>query len=162
MGRRYVEVFRAKKGDYYNSIALEVAQEGGPLMAGGGGGGPMHHAHSPPEQLRSSGPPPQGRLPPGEGDLVEHTGVLKMRGLPFSATKQDVMEFFEGFELNENSIHIVTNNEGRNSGEAFVEFVTPDDARAAMSKDRCKIGPRYVELFPSSREEATRAATRMK
>lgn len=28
-----------------------------------------------------------------------HTGVIRMRGLPFSATKQDVINFFQGRSL---------------------------------------------------------------
>lgn len=51
------------------------------------------------------------------------------------------------------------NFEGRPAGVAFVEFENPAEAAAAMSKDRAMMGNRYVELFPSSREEATRTAT---
>ena len=47
----------------------------------------------------------------------------------------------------------------RPSGVAFVEFASAEDAKTAMRKDRHTMGNRYVELFPSSREEATRAAT---
>ena len=35
MGRRYVEVFRCKKADYYNAIAREVEQDGGAYREGG-------------------------------------------------------------------------------------------------------------------------------
>ena len=34
MGRRYVEVFRCKKADYYNAIAREVEQDGGAYREG--------------------------------------------------------------------------------------------------------------------------------
>jgi len=57
------------------------------------------------------------------------------------------------------SIHIVTSLDGRPSGVAFVEFQSPEEAKIAMARDRQTMGARYVELFASSREEATRAAT---
>ncbi|CAD7700378.1 unnamed protein product, partial [Ostreobium quekettii] len=42
---------------------------------------------------------------------------------------------------------------GRPSGTAYVEFQTPEDAQAAMSKDRQMMGTRYIEIFGSSPEE---------
>ena len=56
-------------------------------------------------------------------------------------------------------IHIVINYDGRPAGVAFVEFGTPNEAAESMVKDRAMMGSRYVELFASSREEATRTAT---
>ena len=90
--------------------------------------------------------------------------MLKMRGLPFSATKDDIVSFFDDAALSaaplvHDSIHIVTSLDGRPSGVAFVEFASAEEAKAAMIRDRQSMGTRYVELFPSSREEATRAAT---
>jgi len=91
--------------------------------------------------------------------------VLKLRGLPFSATKEDIVTFFADRSLDfplapltHDSIHIVQGADGRATGTAFVEFLNPDDAKRAMVKDRQVLGTRYIELFMSSREEATRAA----
>ena len=72
--------------------------------------------------------------------------------------RQDIINFFQGFDLAEGNIHLVTSLEGRNTGEAFAEFSSSDDSRAAMQGDKGKMGNRYVELFPSSREEATHKA----
>jgi heterogeneous nuclear ribonucleoprotein F/H len=99
-----------------------------------------------------------------EASAAAHTGVLKLRGLPFSATKDDIISFFDDAALAlaplvHDSIHIVCSHDGRPSGVAFVEFGSAEDAKGAMRKDRHSMGARYVELFPSSREEATRAAT---
>jgi heterogeneous nuclear ribonucleoprotein F/H len=98
-----------------------------------------------------------------------HTCVLKMRGLPFSARKADVIAFFgpahaagawTGAALSEDSIHIVQEASGRPAGIAFAEFASADEARAACAaRNRKSMGARYVELFPSSRDEATRVAT---
>jgi len=96
-----------------------------------------------------------------------HTCVLKMRGLPFSARKDDIIAFFGQGErgapaaaLREDSIHIVLEASGRPAGIAFVEFAAAEEARAAcLHRNRKMMGSRYVELFPSSREEATRVAT---
>jgi heterogeneous nuclear ribonucleoprotein F/H len=256
MGRRYIEVFRAKKGDYYTAVAAHVSDPG-PLASGPGMMAPgaasipaaAMHAHAMvayanhqlvAQPVGTDAMPAPITVAPGSGDSVHvaaatvlpvavtaapatsdgtaagspapipfpafpssgavavsgpaavlpsvrdarqprategnggggggssgaqaHTGVLKLRGLPFSASKDDIITFFDDPVLGvaalvHDSIHIVTSLDGRPSGVAFAEFASSDDARQAMRKDRCSMGSRYVELFPSSREEATRAAT---
>lgn len=139
MGRRYVEVFRSKRQEYYKAIANEVSDSRG--------GSPPHRS----VRAKSSD---DGR------DSAEHTGVLRLRGLPFSASKDDIMDFFKDFVLLEDSIHFTMNSEGRRTGEAFVEFASAEDSKAAMVKDRKTLGSRYIELFPSSHEEWEEAASR--
>nr|TKS16191.1 heterogeneous nuclear ribonucleoprotein F-like [Populus alba] len=138
MGRRYVEVFRSKRQDYYKAIANEVSESRG----------------SPRRNISRAKSYDEGK------DLAEHTGVLRLRGLPFSAGKDDIMEFFKDFVLSEDSIHITMNSEGRPTGEAFVEFANAEDSKAAMAKDRMTLGSRYIELFPSSIEELDEAVSR--
>ncbi|GJR65576.1 tubby-like F-box protein 3 isoform X2 [Tanacetum coccineum] len=89
----------------------------------------------------------------------EDTPVLRMRGLPFSAGKDDIIDFFKEFTLTEDSIHITYNSEGRATGEAFVEFANLEDSKAALAKDRMTLGSRYIELFMSSPEELGDADT---
>ncbi|KAK6138330.1 hypothetical protein DH2020_027914 [Rehmannia glutinosa] len=91
---------------------------------------------------------------------TEPTPVLRMRGLPFSAGKDDIIDFFKNFTLSEESIHITYNFEGRPTGEAFVEFASTEDAKAALVKDRMTLGSRYIELFQSSPEELNEASSR--
>lgn len=132
MGRRYIEVFRGKRQEYYKAVAHEVAD------AKGG---------SPPRRGGRAKSSDDGK------DLVEHTGVIRMRGLPYSAGKDDVVEFFLEFQLSEDSVHITLNSEGRPTGEAFVEFADAEESKSAMEKDRMMLGSRYVELFPSNVKE---------
>uniref|UniRef100_A0A6N2L1Y7 RRM domain-containing protein n=2 Tax=Salix TaxID=40685 RepID=A0A6N2L1Y7_SALVM len=138
MGRRYVEVFRSKRQDYYKTIANEMSESCG----------------SPRRNIPRAKSYDEGK------DSAEHTGVLRLRGLPFSAGKDDIMEFFKDFVLSEDSIHITMNSEGRPTGEAFVEFANAEDSKAAMAKDRMTLGSRYIELFPSSVEELDEAVSR--
>ncbi|XP_052185262.1 uncharacterized protein LOC127796896 [Diospyros lotus] len=93
-------------------------------------------------------------------DSAEEGRVLRMRGLPFSAGKDDIIEFFKDFELGEDSIHLTFNSEGRPTGEAFVEFECAEDSKAAMGKDRMTLGSRYIELFPSSLKELNEAISK--
>ncbi|KAJ4825382.1 hypothetical protein Tsubulata_012537 [Turnera subulata] len=140
MGRRYVEVFRSRRQDYYNAIANQVSGDAQ-------GGSPWRNA-------------PRAKSYDEAKDSAEHTGVLRLRGLPFSAGKDDIMEFFKDFKLSEEGIHMTLNFEGRPTGEAFVEFASAEDSKAAMYKDRMTVGSRYIELFPSSIEDLEEAVSR--
>lgn len=145
MGRRYVEVFRCKKQEYYSAIASEVNQ--------GGGFFDSEYRHSPP-------PPTRPRKPAEDKSSMEYTEVLKMRGLPYSATIEDIIKFFVEYELTEENVHIGYRSDGKATGEAFVEFPTAEVAKTAMCKDKMTIGTRYVELFPSTQDEVSRSKLR--
>lgn len=139
MGRRYIEVFRSKKQEYYQAVSTDISDSGDV---------------SPRRNVRRARSHDNGK------DADEHTGVLRLRGLPYSAGKDDVLEFFKDFELSEDSIHIVLNSDGRSTGEAFVEFAGAAVSKAAMVKDRMTLGSRYIELFPSSAKELDEAVPR--
>ncbi|KAJ6828193.1 G-rich sequence factor 1 [Iris pallida] len=148
MGRRYVEVFRSTKQEYYTAIAHDVSDVRG--------NSPRRNA----PVARSNAP--VARSNDDGKDLVEHTGVLRMRGLPYSAGKEDIMEFFEDYQLSEDHVHIVLNSNGRPTGEAYVEFANAEDSKSAMEKDRMTLGSRYIELFPSTAKEMNQAISKAK
>lgn len=81
------------------------------------------------------------------------TRVVRLRGLPFSSTEDDITHFFRGLQIIQNGITIVQNRRGRNSGEAFVRFSTQEEADEALRRDRDIIGSRYIEVFPSNSAE---------
>eukprot|EP00775_Hariotina_reticulata_P011624 gene11624-11768_t len=74
--------------------------------------------------------------------------VVKMKGLPFKAGNEDVLRFYGGFSIKAHSIYLKRHPDGRPSGEAFVVFESPDEAKRACQKDRetfgDKFGDRYV------------------
>lgn len=80
-----------------------------------------------------------------------YTGVVRMRGLPFEATKAQIRNFFSGIEVKDSNIFIVTRPDGKASGEAFVLFATEADAEQAMTKDKEKLGDRWIDLFPANK-----------
>ncbi|KAL3845028.1 hypothetical protein ACJIZ3_002431 [Penstemon smallii] len=143
MGRRYVEVFRCKKQDYYNAIAAEVSE--------GAYGSSEYRGASPPAPRRKRSP---------DKDNMEYTEILKMRGLPYSVKKTEIVKFFGDFNVPEDKIQIACRSDGKATGEAYVEFASAEEAKRAMCKDKMLIGSRYVELFPSTPDEARRAASR--
>mmetsp|Transcript_8323 Transcript_8323/g.20510 ORF Transcript_8323/g.20510 Transcript_8323/m.20510 type:complete len:299 (+) Transcript_8323:180-1076(+) len=90
----------------------------------------------------------------------EHTGFLRMRGLPFSATKDDIYIFFEEYNTVSDSIVLTYRSDGRATGEAYVQFETSEDSKRAMDLHRNMMGNRYIELFLSNKEEHGRALAR--
>ena len=124
--------------------------QGHPMGMTGRGGGPSRGGLHAPLQKRTGGGIQVG----------EHTGFLRMRGLPFSATKEDIFRFFEGYNPVQESIVLTYRNDGRATGEAYVGFATPDDAKRAMDLHRRSMGSRYIELFISNKDEQGRALAR--
>lgn len=70
--------------------------------------------------------------------------VIRLGGLPFRATIQEITEWFNPAECVH--VRILKNREGRPSGEAFAEFETEEMAERAMEKNREYLGDRFVIL----------------
>ena len=83
-----------------------------------------------------------------------------MRGLPFTADKGEIFEFFKRFDPIPESVCLTYRSDGRATGEGYIAFQTPDDAKDAMALHRNTMGSRYIELFISNKEEHGRALAR--
>uniref|UniRef100_A0A2I3GA35 RRM domain-containing protein n=1 Tax=Nomascus leucogenys TaxID=61853 RepID=A0A2I3GA35_NOMLE len=64
---------------------------------------------------------------------VVNDGVVRLRGLPYSCNEKDIVDFFAGL--------------------TYVQFEEPEMANQALLKHREEIGNRYIEIFPSRRNE---------
>ncbi|XP_029113360.1 heterogeneous nuclear ribonucleoprotein H-like isoform X1 [Scleropages formosus] len=80
-------------------------------------------------------------------------GLVRLRGLPFGCSKEEIVQFFSGLEIVPNGITLPVDFQGRSTGEAFVQFASQDIAEKALKKHKERIGHRYVEIFKSSRAE---------
>ncbi|XP_061670822.1 epithelial splicing regulatory protein 2 isoform X2 [Syngnathoides biaculeatus] len=93
----------------------------------------------------------------------ENQVIVRMRGLPFTATPQEVLDFLgpespvtDGAE----GLLFVKYPDGRPTGDAFVLFSCDDYAQNAMKKHRQILGKRYIELFRSTSAEVQQVLTR--
>ncbi|GMR48375.1 hypothetical protein PMAYCL1PPCAC_18570 [Pristionchus mayeri] len=89
------------------------------------------------------------------GFISEEGRLVKLRGLPFSATEKEIKEFLSDMEVEE--VVFGRNAEGRVSGEAFVRLGSKDDVKGALQKNKEHMGKRYVEVYESKPEEINRA-----
>mmetsp|Transcript_133183 Transcript_133183/g.371260 ORF Transcript_133183/g.371260 Transcript_133183/m.371260 type:complete len:923 (-) Transcript_133183:138-2906(-) len=82
------------------------------------------------------------------------TKCLRMRGLPFKATAEDICSFFSGFPVMTVVPSVFSRADGRPSGEAYVEFESVEKClEAFQARQYSTMRQRYVELFPSSPQE---------
>ncbi|GLG99799.1 RNA-binding protein fusilli, partial [Gryllus bimaculatus] len=84
-------------------------------------------------------------------------GCVRLRGLPFGCSKEEIAQFFSGLEIVPNGISLPTDYTGRSTGEAYVQFVNKEVAEKALDKHKEKIGHRYIEIFRSSLSEVRAA-----
>ncbi|XP_076122107.1 RNA binding motif protein 12Bb isoform X1 [Alosa pseudoharengus] len=127
--------------------------EAEPLSFGGKPSVERHRADGNPHpevgnRSLSSGRRSQIRQPGQESrdDLYLH-----LYGMPFSATKEDILQFFEGLRVED--IIIFRNNQGKPSGAGMVKFATAQDAAEGLKRDREYIGSRYVRVNPSAEKK---------
>jgi len=102
----------------------------------------------------------KGKNTGGSGD-GDDDAVVKLRGLPFSATKQDVMDFFGGLEIESNGVLMINDFQGRPKGECYVQFTTTAGSTKGLEKNKSNMGHRYIEVFPSTMDEARNAQSQM-
>jgi heterogeneous nuclear ribonucleoprotein F/H len=70
---------------------------------------------------------------------------LKMSGLPFRATEQEMKDFFQP-DAECQSVKVILNRDGRPSGDAIASFEDEEALEKAMVKDREHLGSRFVVL----------------
>uniref|UniRef100_A0A8C5Q202 RRM domain-containing protein n=1 Tax=Leptobrachium leishanense TaxID=445787 RepID=A0A8C5Q202_9ANUR len=75
--------------------------------------------------------------------------VIRLQGLPVEAGSADIRHYFSGLKIPDGGVHII----GGKLGEAFIIFVTDEDARRAMSRTGGMIMKAYVQLYLSSKAE---------
>lgn len=90
----------------------------------------------------------------GPADYDSSSGcMLRLRGLPFGCSKEEIVQFFSGLRIVPNGITLPVDYQGRSTGEAFVQFASKEIAEKALGKHKERIGHRYIEIFKSSRNE---------
>nr|XP_046256808.1 epithelial splicing regulatory protein 1 isoform X2 [Scatophagus argus] len=142
LGRRYIELFK--------STAAEVQQvlnrySSAPLI-------PV--APAPLVSML----PTVSLLPP----LGSMRDCLRLRGLPYSACIEDILTFLGEFthDIRPHGVHMVLNQQGRPSGDCFIQMTSAERALQASQRLHKHVMPgqrgsnsRYVEVFPCSAEE---------
>lgn len=85
--------------------------------------------------------------------------VVRLRGLPYSATAADIKQFFSGVQLSEDDDAIVfaQSVDGRPTGEAYVELADERALSLAMTRHKELMGNRYIEIFNSSKVDKLQA-----
>ncbi|XP_072261472.1 G-rich sequence factor 1 [Pyxicephalus adspersus] len=132
MGQRYVEVFEMSHKDA--ELLLQRLQ-----------------TSTSPTRMTSVSQTSQA-LPASPSDAT-----VRLRGLPYSCTEQDIINFFSGLSIADEGITFILDQRGRKSGEAFVQFVSQEHAEHALLKHKQEIGSRYIEIFPSRKSEIQNA-----
>ncbi|XP_029915035.1 G-rich sequence factor 1 [Myripristis murdjan] len=132
MGNRYIEVFPSRGNEIHSSWRRTETSSpaAGPLST------PRRSVSAPHTRAGSH----QSPVPP--------LHQVHMRGLPFQATAEDIVQFFSPLAISK--ILIEYGPDGRASGEADVFFTNHQNAADAMSKDKLLMGERYIELFLNS------------
>lgn len=78
--------------------------------------------------------------------------IIKIRGLPWSSTVDDILDFFDDCSIKnlKDGVHLTKLENGRPSGEAYIELTSKLDLERALKKNRRYMGHRYIEVFQTT------------
>uniref|UniRef100_A0A1I7ZW69 RRM domain-containing protein n=2 Tax=Steinernema glaseri TaxID=37863 RepID=A0A1I7ZW69_9BILA len=96
------------------------------------------------------------RPPPGGGSsFVSPLGasVVRLRGLPYGCTKEEIIRFFDGLNIVPNGVVLPFEITGRGKGEAYVVFADAESGTRALERNKQNIQHRYIEVFPSNQND---------
>ena len=151
MGSRYIEVFASSTADFKKYLKAANYSSSSPHHP------PPHRGYrssnySPPRKPHGyshhlSRQSPDSLYPPSE------SRIIRMRGLPYSVSVFDILDFFYNLDITEEDIIICKKPNGLITGEGFLRLYSNEDVHLAMKKHKERIGSRYIELFPSNEAE---------
>jgi len=160
LGGRYIEVFGSNKEEYYKAVVnsyMAMSRSGDNYSCSNNNNNNMEWSSSSSSSFSNANSYGNNRRGTATSPIV------KLRGLPFEATSEDVAMFFNsdnqlGLDspIDESHIYMPVTRSGRPSGVAYVAFSNVDDATKSFKKHRQHIGRRYVEIYPSDEEERSR------
>lgn len=80
--------------------------------------------------------------------------AIKMKGLPFTVKRDDIVNFFSGHKIIDDSIKIGQMSDGKLTGEAVVRFNDSNDCATAHQRlDQKHIGSRWIKLIKIANQE---------
>ncbi|KRT86093.1 RNA binding protein [Oryctes borbonicus] len=82
----------------------------------------------------------------------KNSNVLLLTRLPLKTTESDITDFFSDIGITPTKIHLMSSSMGF-IGEAFCEFSTNDEARAALDKNSTPLGTSVVNVKSVDRSE---------
>jgi hypothetical protein len=101
-------------------------------------------------------------------DAAPKALIVRVRGLPYSTTRAELLEFLAHVNVVADSVVFATDQRGARAGEAYVRVLAEADVQAAFALDRRPIvtagskgaRPRYVEVFRGTERELAFAVDR--
>ena len=83
--------------------------------------------------------------------MAQEHHILRVRGLPFSCTETELIEFFSKCSVQ--TVHFTKNREGRPSGDAYIVMNSLRDVKEGLKYDKAMMGQRYLEVFEARYSE---------
>lgn len=147
-GRRYVELFPSSRSELARTLGKELPQKKkgpapGSFMKSIPREGDAYDAHM--EAVMEFATAISDAAKEKE---IRERPYLKIRGIPFKSTEEDIEEFFTGYGYVPGSVILGVDPDGRSSGEAWIYFGSQSECQRALhDRNREYMGGRYVELY---------------
>lgn len=79
--------------------------------------------------------------------------ILKLRGLPYTAREQEVLEFFRGIRVKTDNIAFLYGEDGKFTGQCYIKLFNQSDFDEALSFHNSDLGSRYIEIQEAFEDE---------